>query len=76
MLGLSVFAASLAFEVSLQVSIFNASHSHPLQVIADRQKSDWRARKNAKLHDEKFITSGLWSISRHPKYKNIVLFAH
>ncbi|CAE6417148.1 unnamed protein product [Rhizoctonia solani] len=51
MLGLSVFAASLAFEV-----------------IADRQKSDWRARKNAKLHDEKFITSGLWSISRHPNY--------
>ncbi|CEL62897.1 hypothetical protein RSOLAG1IB_12596 [Rhizoctonia solani AG-1 IB] len=68
MLGLSVFAASLAFEDSLQVSIFNASHSHPLQVIADRQKSDWRARKNAKLHDEKFITSGLWSISRHPNY--------
>ncbi|QRW13517.1 3-oxo-5-alpha-steroid 4-dehydrogenase [Ceratobasidium sp. AG-Ba] len=50
-LGLSVFAASLAFEV-----------------IADRQKSEWRARKNAKLHDEKFISSGLWSISRHPNY--------
>ncbi|KAB5588866.1 hypothetical protein CTheo_7688 [Ceratobasidium theobromae] len=51
LLGLSVFAASLAFEV-----------------IADKQKSNWRARKDARLHDEKFITSGLWSISRHPNY--------
>ncbi|KAJ7510476.1 hypothetical protein B0H11DRAFT_1959274 [Mycena galericulata] len=38
------------------------------EVIADRQKTAWRRAKDAKQHDEKFITRGLWSISRHPKY--------
>jgi steroid 5-alpha reductase family enzyme len=38
-----------------------------LEVVADRQKSAWRKAKDAKQHDEKFITSGLWGISRHPK---------
>ncbi|KAJ7183212.1 hypothetical protein C8R46DRAFT_1066275 [Mycena filopes] len=38
------------------------------EVIADRQKTVWRRAKDAKQHDEKFITSGLWSISRHPNY--------
>jgi hypothetical protein len=28
----------------------------------------WRKAKNNKQHDEQFISSGLWSISRHPKY--------
>ncbi len=37
------------------------------EVIADRQKSAWRKAKDNKEHDEKFITSGLWSLSRHPK---------
>lgn len=39
-----------------------------IEVVADTQKSQWRARKDRKLHDEKFISSGLWSLSRHPKY--------
>ncbi|KAJ7116467.1 hypothetical protein C8R44DRAFT_792616 [Mycena epipterygia] len=38
------------------------------EVVADRQKTAWRHAKDAKQHDEKFITSGLWSISRHPNY--------
>ncbi|KAJ3855130.1 hypothetical protein EV368DRAFT_72472 [Lentinula lateritia] len=38
------------------------------EALADRQKTIWRRRKDAKEHDEKFITSGLWSISRHPNY--------
>ncbi|KAM0746078.1 DUF1295-domain-containing protein [Meredithblackwellia eburnea MCA 4105] len=38
------------------------------EVVADRQKSAWRAKKDKKEHEEKFITSGLWSISRHPNY--------
>ncbi|PPQ77136.1 hypothetical protein CVT25_010830 [Psilocybe cyanescens] len=38
------------------------------EVIADRQKSTWRKAKNNKEHDEEFISSGLWGISRHPNY--------
>lgn len=37
------------------------------EVTADRQKTAWRKAKDAKQHDEKFISNGLWSISRHPK---------
>ncbi|KAF6754520.1 hypothetical protein DFP72DRAFT_899305 [Ephemerocybe angulata] len=39
-----------------------------VEVIADAQKSSWRRAKENKQHDEKFITSGLWSVSRHPNY--------
>jgi len=39
-----------------------------LEVAADAQKSKWRARKDRKEHDEKFITTGLWRWSRHPNY--------
>ncbi|CAL3966527.1 unnamed protein product [Diplocarpon coronariae] len=39
-----------------------------LEVIADRQKSAWVRAKKAKQHDEDFLTSGLWSKSRHPNY--------
>ncbi|KAK4047087.1 hypothetical protein OIV83_005650 [Microbotryomycetes sp. JL201] len=38
------------------------------EVIADRQKSQWRAQKDQKQHDEQFISSGLWAQSRHPNY--------
>lgn len=38
-----------------------------LSVVADRQKTAWRNARDNKEHDEKFITGGLWSISRHPK---------
>ncbi|KAJ9114140.1 hypothetical protein QFC20_001656 [Naganishia adeliensis] len=39
-----------------------------LEVTADRQKSAWRERKQAKKHDEAFIKDGVWSWSRHPNY--------
>ena len=44
------------------------------EVISDRQKAAWRRAKDAKEHDEQFITSGLWSISRHPKYVYITFY--
>lgn len=50
-LGLSLFAGGLTFEI-----------------IADRQKSAWVAAKKLKLHDQDFLTGGLWSKSRHPNY--------
>jgi protein-S-isoprenylcysteine O-methyltransferase Ste14 len=31
------------------------------------EKSAWRAAKDDKKHDEKFIKDGVWSWSRHPK---------
>ncbi|KAF5353851.1 hypothetical protein D9758_010562 [Tetrapyrgos nigripes] len=34
--------------------------------IADYQKSIWRRPKELKQHDEKFISTGLWGVSRHP----------
>jgi len=38
------------------------------EVIADAQKTQWKKEKEEKKHEEKFIRSGLWSISRHPNY--------
>ncbi|KAK1920891.1 hypothetical protein DB88DRAFT_513628 [Papiliotrema laurentii] len=38
------------------------------EIIADREKSAWRAAKDDKKHSEKFISSGAWSLSRHPNY--------
>lgn len=38
------------------------------EVIADRQKNSWVQAKKRKEHDEEFLTSGLWSKSRHPNY--------
>lgn len=38
------------------------------EIVADRQKSKWVAGKKAKRHSEEFLTSGLWSKSRHPNY--------
>ncbi|KAI5475459.1 hypothetical protein MNV49_001350 [Pseudohyphozyma bogoriensis] len=51
-----------AFAAALWISAF------AFEVVADRQKSAWRDKKEKKQHDEKFITSGLWSLSRHPNY--------
>ncbi|KAH7323533.1 hypothetical protein BKA65DRAFT_70691 [Rhexocercosporidium sp. MPI-PUGE-AT-0058] len=38
------------------------------EVAADRQKNAWVQAKKRKEHDEDFLTSGLWSKSRHPNY--------
>ncbi|KAL0948647.1 hypothetical protein HGRIS_010451 [Hohenbuehelia grisea] len=42
--------------------------SFVLEVAADMQKHRWRKARDNKQHDERFISSGLWSISRHPNY--------
>jgi steroid 5-alpha reductase family enzyme len=38
------------------------------EATADRQKSQWMKEKKEKKHNEEFLTSGLWSKSRHPNY--------
>ncbi|CAL1716772.1 unnamed protein product [Somion occarium] len=50
--------ASLAFLAS----------SWMFELVADYQKSVWRQAKEKKQHDEKFVTRGLWAISRHPNH--------
>ncbi|KAI1005886.1 hypothetical protein K3495_g2332 [Podosphaera aphanis] len=39
-----------------------------IEIIADSQKKSWVQAKKRKQHDEEFLTSGLWSKSRHPNY--------
>ncbi|WWC68877.1 uncharacterized protein I206_102813 [Kwoniella pini CBS 10737] len=43
------------------------------EVLADSEKSQWRKEKDEKKHEEKFISSGLWSLSRHPNYLGEVI---
>ncbi|KAM3438715.1 hypothetical protein NHJ13734_004056 [Beauveria thailandica] len=38
------------------------------EAVADYQKSRWVKQKKLKLHDEDFLTSGLFSVSRFPHY--------
>ncbi|KAL7924200.1 DUF1295 domain-containing protein [Trichoderma austrokoningii] len=38
------------------------------EVVADMQKSRWQREKKLKLHDEEFMTRGLFSKSRFPNY--------
>ncbi len=38
------------------------------EVIADKQKNAWAQARKRKEHDEEFLTTGLWSKSRHPNY--------
>ncbi|GJN84122.1 hypothetical protein PLIIFM63780_007677 [Purpureocillium lilacinum] len=38
------------------------------EAVADAQKSRWAREKRDKVHDEAFMTSGLFSVSRFPHY--------
>ncbi|KAH6981233.1 hypothetical protein BKA56DRAFT_617031 [Ilyonectria sp. MPI-CAGE-AT-0026] len=38
------------------------------EVVADAQKSRWVREKRDKVHDEEFMTRGLFSCSRYPNY--------
>jgi len=48
-------------------AMFLTFSSFAVEVEADRQKTAWRRAKDRQEHSELFISSGLWSISRHPK---------
>lgn len=50
----------------LSLGLFASSFA--FEALADYQKTSWRKAKDSKKHDEPFISSGLWSISRHPNY--------
>ncbi|ORY61375.1 uncharacterized protein BCR38DRAFT_487125 [Pseudomassariella vexata] len=38
------------------------------EMVADRQKSKWMQERREKVHEEQFITRGLWSKSQYPNY--------
>jgi len=38
------------------------------EIVADRQKAQWKKEKDEKKHHEEFIQRGLWAKSRHPNY--------
>ncbi|KAM0462628.1 hypothetical protein ACHAPV_003451 [Trichoderma viride] len=48
------------------ISIWLAGFAY--EVLADMQKSKWQREKKLKLHDEEFMTRGLFSKSRFPNY--------
>lgn len=87
-MGAGLWTASFLFEVFVTclsetighkyVFMFCNRRSYVLFIlltfrVADRQKSAWRHERDQKLHDEKFITRGLWSLSRHPNYVGEVM---
>ena len=57
---------ALSFRDYASLGLFATSFL--FEITADHQKSAWRRAQRNKEHEEKLITSGLWSISRHPKY--------
>ncbi|KAK1227678.1 hypothetical protein PQX77_009303 [Marasmius sp. AFHP31] len=57
---------ALSFRDYLGFGIFAGSFL--LEALADYQKSKWKREKNLKKHSERFIKTGVWSISRHPNY--------
>ncbi|KAI1326567.1 hypothetical protein F5Y16DRAFT_374615 [Xylariaceae sp. FL0255] len=38
------------------------------EMVADRQKGKWLDEKRKKIHDEQFMTTGLWTVSQYPNY--------
>ncbi|KAA1065884.1 hypothetical protein PGT21_014191 [Puccinia graminis f. sp. tritici] len=62
---------SLGLTGSLGTGLWMASFL--FEVVADQQKSKWREEKTKKIHSEEFISSGLWSLSRHPNYVGEVM---
>lgn len=44
------------------------------EVIADRQKSQWAKERREKVHDEEFLTRGLWSVRLVAPVPSIPIF--
>ncbi|KAL7621956.1 hypothetical protein AAE478_007457 [Parahypoxylon ruwenzoriense] len=62
----AIAASSLGAADVLGLALFAAGFA--CEVLADRQKAAWLRRREEKLHDEAFITGGLWSRSQYPNY--------
>ncbi|KAI2466843.1 DUF1295-domain-containing protein [Annulohypoxylon bovei var. microspora] len=59
-------AVSLGAADVLGLALFAGGFA--FEIVADRQKGRWLRRRKDKLHDEPFMTGGLWSRSQFPNY--------
>ncbi|KAK2049187.1 DUF1295-domain-containing protein [Colletotrichum somersetense] len=64
----SAFAALPAFKASDVLGLLIYVAGFAFEITADRQKSRWLRERREKVHDEQFMTSGLWSVSQYPNY--------
>ncbi|KAK1981962.1 hypothetical protein LZ30DRAFT_718714 [Colletotrichum cereale] len=64
----SAFAALPAFKASDALGLLIYVAGFAFEITADRQKSRWLRERREKVHDEQFMTGGLWSVSQYPNY--------
>ncbi|GJC81288.1 hypothetical protein ColLi_04126 [Colletotrichum liriopes] len=64
----SAFAALPVFKASDALGLLVYVAGFAFEITADRQKSKWLRERREKMHDEQFMTSGLWSVSQYPNY--------
>ncbi|GKT65886.1 DUF1295-domain-containing protein [Colletotrichum tofieldiae] len=64
----SAFAALPVFKASDALGLLVYVAGFAFEITADRQKSKWLRERREKIHDEQFMTSGLWSVSQYPNY--------
>lgn len=57
----AAFASIPAIQATDVLGLLVYAGGFAYEIIADRQKSKWAAEKKAKVHDEEFLTRGLWS---------------
>lgn len=58
----AVFGAAGGFKVTDVVGLGLYVGGLAFEVVADRQKSRWSRERKEKVHDEEFLTRGLWSV--------------
>ena len=57
----AAFAAIPAIQLTDVLGLSLWVGGFAFEVAADRQKAKWQKERKAKLHDEEFMTRGLWS---------------
>ncbi|KAI6091620.1 hypothetical protein F4821DRAFT_188817 [Hypoxylon rubiginosum] len=60
--------AAVPLKISDVLGLALFAGGYIFEIIADRQKGRWLQERREKLHDEQFMTSGLWSRSQYPNY--------
>lgn len=53
--------AAVPLKISDVLGLALFAGGYIFEIIADRQKGRWLQERREKLHDEQFMTSGLWS---------------